>query len=78
MLELRAPSNWRVFTTVGAISKTQSFYNKPVLDLDEQVRLLVQRGLRSDHNELKAVLKAMNLYRLSSYLWWFYDEDDEG
>lgn len=42
-------------------------FNKPALRFDEQVDLLVSRGMGGDHATIQRRLEAVNYYRLSAY-----------
>jgi abortive infection bacteriophage resistance protein len=46
-------------------------YNKPPLTYEEQSDLLLSRGLIADEKELICILKNVNYYRLSAYLYPF-------
>lgn len=46
-------------------------YNKPSLSFQQQAKLLMERGLIADENELASFLKRTNYYRFSTYLYPF-------
>ncbi len=52
-------------------------FSKPPISLDQQVELLVQRGLRIDDREhAKHYLRFIGYYRLSGYFRFFARQDD--
>jgi len=51
-------------------------YAKPPLTIDEQARLLLQRGMTGDPDLIAQRLTAVNYYRLSGYWYTFRDRDD--
>jgi abortive infection bacteriophage resistance protein len=44
-------------------------YSKPTLSYEELAKLLIDRGLEADENQLIERLKTVNYYRLSAYLY---------
>ncbi len=52
-------------------------YNKKPLSYSQQADLLLQRGLIANRNELINILKRINYYRLSGYLYYFRDGDKD-
>lgn len=53
-------------------------FAKPSLSIDDQVERLIDRGLEADPERLRAVLARISYYRLSGYLWWWYEDDAVG
>lgn len=53
-------------------------FDKPSLSIDDQVERLIDRGLEADPERLRAVLARISYYRLSGYLWWWYEDDAVG
>ena len=51
-------------------------YTKPPLTTDEQVKLLLQRGMTGDPDLMAQRLTAVNYYRLSGYWYTFRNPDD--
>lgn len=51
-------------------------YAKPPLTIDEQVKLLLQRGMTGDPDLMAQRLTAVNYYRLSGYWYTFRNPDD--
>jgi len=51
-------------------------YKKPALSFEQQADLIISRGLKSDRDVLIGVLKNVNYYRLSGYLYPFRNADD--
>jgi abortive infection bacteriophage resistance protein len=51
-------------------------YDKPPLDLDQQVERLIKRGMQGDQNVIRARLASVNYYRLSGYWYPFRNPDD--
>lgn len=51
-------------------------YAKPWLSFDEQVNLLLERGIEGDRKLITARLSGVNYYRLSGYLYPFRNPDD--
>ena len=52
-------------------------YDKPSLTFDEQAELLLSRGLIADGKELVDLLKVVNYYRFSGYLYTFRNFNSE-
>ena len=51
-------------------------YTKPPLTIDEQVQLLLQRGMSGEPDVMAQRLTAVNYYRLSGYMYSFRNPDD--
>ncbi|SQG63591.1 Abortive infection bacteriophage resistance protein [Corynebacterium renale] len=51
-------------------------FSKPAISLDQQVQKIRGRGLRAQKDELTAAIERIGYYRLSGYMWWFYEDSD--
>ncbi len=52
-------------------------FAKPALSLDQQVELLVRRGMQGDWKDIRRRLASVNYYRLSAYWHTFRDDSDQ-
>lgn len=52
-------------------------YNKKPLDFQNQAKLLIQRGLIADENDLSQFLEKVNYYRFTGYLYPFRKKDSD-
>ena len=67
-LSLRICCNVAGFRLMGV---TMTKYTKEPLDFENQAKLLIQRGLIADKNELPSFLELVNYYRFTGYLYPF-------